>query len=283
MENKTAKHIASTLSHRFGIEWVFKNQTRKEGELLILRLDEIPEREGFNIEIEIGWKKITIKFEPEDNSGQLLLAMGNSGDEKFEEFSVLARTALEDGASLEMGINEKPISPTQSQEWPRHWRHFQLSLKSPFIETDSDLILDGNLADYILRWTTVFMSMLFTVLPTEEEPVEENVEGLPEGAQTKVLVNRYERSKINRQICIAKYGAFCNICGFDFGKNYGPDGNGYIEVHHIIPVSKLGENYRINPLTDLIPLCANCHAMIHRRIPPYSVDEVKTLLEIHGD
>jgi len=54
-------------------------------------------------------------------------------------------------------------------------------------------------------------------------------------------------------------------CGFDFEEKYGIRGRDFIEVHHIKPLSENGEEIIINPQTDLICVCSNCHRMIHRR------------------
>ncbi|MED4046764.1 HNH endonuclease, partial [Priestia aryabhattai] len=53
--------------------------------------------------------------------------------------------------------------------------------------------------------------------------------------------------------------------GFNFEEVYGERGRDFIEIHHIKPLSSLKEAVAINPKTDLVPLCANCHRMIHRR------------------
>ena len=90
--------------------------------------------------------------------------------------------------------------------------------------------------------------------------------GLPEGALTKVLINRYERNRYNRTICINFHGCSCKVCGISFKDVYGELGDGFIHVHHIIPVSQLEHGYIINPINDLIPVCPNCHAMLHERI-----------------
>ena len=58
---------------------------------------------------------------------------------------------------------------------------------------------------------------------------------------------------------------FLFICGFDFEKTYGEIGKGFIHVHHIVPVSEIGESYRVDYEKDLIPVCPNCHAMLHRK------------------
>ncbi|WP_212749472.1 HNH endonuclease [Acinetobacter bohemicus] len=68
-------------------------------------------------------------------------------------------------------------------------------------------------------------------------------------------------------------------CGFDFYKTYGVIGQNYIHVHHIIPISKIRKNYQVDPIKDLIPLCANCHAMIHRTTPALSIDKLKEIIK----
>ncbi|MGJ1536504.1 HNH endonuclease [Sphingobacterium multivorum] len=69
-------------------------------------------------------------------------------------------------------------------------------------------------------------------------------------------------------------------CGFNFEKAYGEWGAGIIHVHHTKPLSN-GEGERVvNPLTDMIVLCPNCHSMIHRRRnKTLSLDELLQLLK----
>lgn len=75
---------------------------------------------------------------------------------------------------------------------------------------------------------------------------------------------QYERSLKNRKKAIKIHGTRCLVCGFDFEKCYGELGKGFIEVHHIEAVSTGGERV-VNPETGLIPVCPNCHRMIHRK------------------
>ncbi|AHF13337.1 hypothetical protein BARVI_12060 [Barnesiella viscericola DSM 18177] len=86
-----------------------------------------------------------------------------------------------------------------------------------------------------------------------------------EGTKQQVLVNKYERNPRARKMCIQKYGCICNICQFDFQKQYGELGKDFIHVHHIIPISEnKGRSYKVDYENDLIPVCPNCHAMLHR-------------------
>ena len=99
-----------------------------------------------------------------------------------------------------------------------------------------------------------------------------------EGSVCRIEVNRYERDPLSRSACIAAHGTSCVVCGFSFGVVYGPDADGYIHVHHVKPLSEVGGVYVVNPVEDLRPVCPNCHAVLHRRVPAYSIDEVRALL-----
>ncbi|WP_417543037.1 HNH endonuclease [Marinobacter sp.] len=99
-----------------------------------------------------------------------------------------------------------------------------------------------------------------------------------EGQRTQVLVNRYERDRNARDACLQYHGSRCMVCNLDFGELYGEIGEGFIHVHHTIPVSEIGEQYTVDPVKHLVPVCPNCHAMLHRRNPPYSVAELKVTL-----
>jgi hypothetical protein len=106
-------------------------------------------------------------------------------------------------------------------------------------------------------------------------------ENILEGAAKRILVNKYERSAKARGICLAKYGHDCMVCGFNFSKIYGELGQGFIHVHHLKPIAKIGKAYRMNAIEDLRPLCPNCHAMVHARNPTLSISELKKILQKH--
>ena len=99
-----------------------------------------------------------------------------------------------------------------------------------------------------------------------------------EGAIRQVPVNVYERDPAARQACIDHYGPACFVCGLRFEDRYGTIGVGYIHVHHLTPLSEIGVDYEINPIEDLRPVCPNCHAMIHRRRPPFSAEDIRKML-----
>lgn len=111
--------------------------------------------------------------------------------------------------------------------------------------------------------------------PDEINPKEPHLEGTVQ----QVLVNRYERNSEARAKSIAHYGMACRVCGFDFKVAYGTIGEGFIHVHHIVPLSQIGASYTVDPIADLRPVCPNCHAMLHKRLPPYTIEELKSVLK----
>ena len=106
-------------------------------------------------------------------------------------------------------------------------------------------------------------------------PDELPVGGYTEGSARQVEVNVYERDRAARQACIRHYGIACVVCGLVFEERYGELGYDYIHVHHLVPLSEIGESYQVDPVKDLRPICANCHAMVHRRSPPLPVEELR--------
>lgn len=101
---------------------------------------------------------------------------------------------------------------------------------------------------------------------------------LIEGAVRRVSVNAYERNPEARRRCIKHHGTSCSICQFDFCAVYGEVVDGYIHIHHLRPLSEISEEYVVDPVEDLRPVCPNCHAVIHSRIPAYSIQEVRSFL-----
>ena len=69
----------------------------------------------------------------------------------------------------------------------------------------------------------------------------------------------------------------CYVCDFVFEEKYGEIGKGFIECHHIVPLSELKSEQRPN-LSDLVLVCSNCHRIIHLSKPWLKVEELKSLI-----
>ena len=134
--------------------------------------------------------------------------------------------------------------------------------------------LYGNLLQFIL-----------SVCESEQNFYDEieNPEDIYEGAKKTIVVNSYERKREARNECIAAHGYKyeCCVCGMDFEKMYGEIGRGFIHVHHIVPISTIGKEYKIDPKKDLVPVCPNCHAMLHKGKDGevLTVDELKEIIK----
>jgi 5-methylcytosine-specific restriction enzyme A len=112
----------------------------------------------------------------------------------------------------------------------------------------------------------------------EEIPFESEGK-LVEGAKKTIIVNTYERNPLARRKCIDFHKPICSVCNFDFEKVYGDFGKGFIHVHHLTPISQIGENYQIDPINDLRPVCPNCHSMLHKTNPALSIDELISIIK----
>ena len=108
------------------------------------------------------------------------------------------------------------------------------------------------------------MVRLVTVIEVPLTPgeIEDNPK-YPEGAKERVLVNRYERNGKAIAACIEHYGRECRVCGMSFDDTYGGKAKHIIQVHHLVPLSKVGKAYNVDPIKDLLPVCPNCHSVIH--------------------
>ncbi|QNT78402.1 winged helix-turn-helix domain-containing protein [Entomobacter blattae] len=99
-----------------------------------------------------------------------------------------------------------------------------------------------------------------------------------ESNKKQSVTNTYERNKEARARFIHYYGCKCLVCDLDFKEKYGEVGENFIHVHHIVPISQISIKNTVDPIKDLRPVCPNCHAMIHKKKIPFSIEEMKKIL-----
>ncbi len=100
-------------------------------------------------------------------------------------------------------------------------------------------------------------------------------EEFTEGAPKRIWVNAYERDKEAREACLKAHGYACRVCETNLADVYGKIGKDWIHVHHFKQVAQQGGPYKLDPEKDLCPVCPNCHAMIHRREKPFTIEELR--------
>lgn len=94
---------------------------------------------------------------------------------------------------------------------------------------------------------------------------------------------KYERNQALRNEAIKIHGTTCKVCGFDFKAKYGDLGEGFIEIHHLKPMFSIKREIKVNPQKDLVPLCSNCHKMIHRNTKkPLTIKELTKIVNYNS-
>ena len=101
----------------------------------------------------------------------------------------------------------------------------------------------------------------------------------PEGGRRTIVINAYERNTAARRACLIHHGVVCAVCAFDFAHTYGNLGEGFIHVHHVVPLSQIKDSYKVDPVLDLVPVCPNCHEMLHHSSPALLVTELAVLMQ----
>lgn len=152
------------------------------------------------------------------------------------------------------------------------WRTFEIECSERLPRIGGEDAVSGAL----IRAGGVCLSLMVAALGLEVS--DEAPPGDHEGAAVQVLADRYERSPLNRERCIRHWGTMCHVCGFSFEAAYGPDGSGFIEVHHLLPLADQGGERELDPTRDLVPLCSNCHSMAHRRRPPFGPNDLREMI-----
>ena len=273
------QHLERLITGETGLAFEAGTGVNTEGEpWFLLRPRGLPVDHTFSIRATLQWRRLRIDFEPGKFAGELLRDMGQADDTGRTAFRAILTDCQRRGADVKMSVNGASRAPTEDAVWKEIWTRFALHLNKGHLELGTE---DGEDDSTIIsRWTGRFAAAITSILPLEEgeHVLEEGLKGFPEGAQLTVLANRYERDRRNRAAAISIHGTHCRACGIAMGDRYGPAAEGFIHVHHTTPVALLGPDYTIDPASDLVPLCPNCHAVAHRRDPPFSVEEIGQML-----
>jgi predicted HNH restriction endonuclease len=111
-------------------------------------------------------------------------------------------------------------------------------------------------------------------------PSELDIPVYAEGIKKKITVNSYERDPKARKKCLEYFGYSCAVCGINFKEKYKGIEKNPIHVHHLNPISKSNGKRKVDPIKDLIPVCPNCHTVIHSGPKLYPIERVKEMLQI---
>ncbi len=267
------------MSQTTGLEWEASiGIDPDQQQWYLLQPKDIPANHAFGVRVTLGWRRLWVAFEPGNFAKELLSGMSNADEAGRQIFRSVLADCENQGAAINLIINDSPRVYDDEKIWGQNWNRFLLTLNKGQLELGTG---EGKADEgIVLYWTRIFASIISAILPIENEisAGEDSLRGYPEGAVSVVQVNRYERDRRNRAAAIAIHGTRCKGCGLSFGDRYGELTEGFIEVHHLTAVAEMGENYIVNPANDLVPLCPNCHAVVHRRAPPLTIQELRSLL-----
>lgn len=218
--------------------------------------------------------RLIVKIEPQKYGRNMLNEMALADENKKNNFYEYLSLLKDVGAKVQFNVNELPLE--QYPNWPVIWQSFSCKITKVPIETSNQ----QDTFYLISEWLQHGVSLMLSLLTVNEMDTNIDMDVIAgEGTKYMVLSTRYERNPINRRICLLKKGYTCAVCGTNLFEKYGEIGRNYIQVHHRTPVSMMGEGYILDIDRDLIPLCPNCHTMIHRKYPPYSIDELEGFWE----
>jgi 5-methylcytosine-specific restriction protein A len=196
--------------------------------------------------------------------------------ERFE----IRRMGLEPYLDLALAKNNQfhfsVNGSTEGITLDEEWQEIDFVLSKSYFSEESEF---SSLSAVILD----FMCIVLFLIIEDTEWTENDEEWREEGLESFELVRKYERSRYNRALCLKYYGFVCRGCGDKLEEKYGPVGANVIHVHHIVPVSLMNGSYQLNPVTDLIPLCPNCHNIVHRTNPPMLIEELNSLTRFKID
>lgn len=213
--------------------------------------------------------RIIIEISPQEHAADMLRDMADASEEKKLLFLGYLDTFISRGFRTSVNINGSRTD--LHQQWPEAWHNLYIRLTR--IEMDESSFEHEAVENTVLA--AGMMLSLLNVISTEDD----NEAGAYEdGAKKTVVLDRYERNPLNRQLCLQANGYTCKVCGFNFEKKYGKIGRGFIHVHHISQLSLAGGPVKIDPVHDLIPVCPNCHAMLHTSTPPLTPDELRKII-----
>lgn len=208
-------------------------------------------------------------FKPRRN----LLGHWNNGKRVFYEIENNI-----DKLVLRCSVDYNNLNSAQIKSFAKIVNHFEVYYEEDICVVSKWCLTKNELNTKIEKLINDFEIELSKCIKEEIEEIDEGA--LTEGDLIRFLSTKYERNPKARKACLDYYGYKCKICNFDFASKYGNNFKNIIEVHHIVPLNSIKESYVVNPVKDLIPICPNCHTIIHsKKDGVYSPDEVKELIE----
>ena len=259
----------SQAANFLGIQLFRENDSGEDFDFSV-RLVALPSPKGFRVRVADNYMAWDAQVVLDDLSLKLVKVMGDRAKLREIEFRGAIDSIRNSSQSCEVFLSGAPIG---SNELPSEWSDFEAKITVGFaIESRLE-----KLVDILIFAISIPLVLLQEDLPPVTLTLT-NGEAQLEGEKSTVLQNKYERSRFNRAMCLRAHGFRCMACGDKLSNKYGVVAQELVHVHHIKPVSTLGGATLVDPIKDLVPLCPNCHNVIHRTNPPMSLDALKEII-----
>lgn len=266
--------VAEELTSRFGLRLAGDLISEALGPTVRLRPVELPATQGFQLDATVGWRTIKASFQLGSFASPLLRSMEAAGSQQRVVFTSFARAAQSAGSTIRLSMNGTTFDPLSPQDWPATWTAIEIQA------TRTPVAIDLNdpptATKTVVSVAVPVLGMAIALMPVESDA---GPQADTEGATTSVTLDRFERSRVNRMACIAIQGVRCKVCGFDFAAVYGSLGEGYVEVHHLVQLADVAAPHVVDPAIDLIPVCSNCHSMLHRKREVMAPEQLRGILQ----
>ena len=231
-----------------------------------IKSNDYNKNEGFVLRIQPYFSYIKVYFNLEKNAGFLFNQIKSKLPDNISDLTLFISSLNED-LDINFLINDKVcnLEDLIKEDFNKFNFEAEINLEK-FKEIDLNTILIRSLTD-CLR-IIIFLTGLEKFDETDFDK---------DGKITLKKQKYYERKIENRLICLRSKGYSCFICGFNFENTFGDLGKEFIHVHHIVPASSIKKEF--NPLKDLIPVCPNCHSMLHKEDPPIDPLLLKSIIK----
>jgi 5-methylcytosine-specific restriction protein A len=262
--------IAEIVERRFRTPLSIEKQTNN---CIEIRLSDLPRNEGFVLILQKHWRRITCETRLEQFAGPLLKAIQESSLEDKKSFANLFH-AFSKSSHITLLVNHFGIPINDFENGCTKITKFQIlgELKNIDFSELEEEVLTQICSEVV--WQILCLMMVFL-----QKRISDDYLSSKEGEETLKTVKEYERNPIYRDIVMALRGTACTVCEMQYEDKYGAYGKNFIEIHHLTPASTLKHGYKFNPLTDLVPVCSNCHAIIHRKKKPYTISDMRKAIK----
>jgi len=227
-------------------------------------------------------------------NGDLFLSLNQGTTGVRSEFGNNAREVLRERASLIRArlpdyCDRLPLSTIDlgsSHKLPRDYEAgHALGVRYRADSWPDDVAIGKDLASALKAYRSLIFRGGYD--PSPEQMTSD--EGLDPGPKTLTEIRQYrmhrriERNARASNIVKLARGTTCEACSFDFKEIYGELGEGYIEAHHLRPISSLEEDVvtELSVIEDFRVLCSNCHRMAHRLDDPSDIEQLRKILKMN--